>query len=103
MELANISSNKKWLLGIEGSKSPIEIGYIDKLIDQSHYHKRVHEYYIVVSGSMKMIVEGKEILIKAGNILYVEPKEKHMISGGNKELKCFLIKWPHIPDDKILN
>ena len=101
MELANISSKKKWLLGVEGSKSPVEIGYIDKLTDQMHYHEDVHEYYIVVSGNMKMLVERKEVLLKAGTILYIEPKEKHRISGGDKELKCFLIKWPHMPEDKV--
>ena len=102
MELVNISSKKKWLLGIEGSKSPIEIGYIDILTDQLHYHEHIHEYYIIISGNMKMIIDSKEIILKAGDILYVEPEEKHMISGGDKELKCFLIKWPNDSKDKII-
>ena len=83
MEIANIQSNKKWLLGVEGSRSPIEIGHFEIPNDQYHYHE-------------------KETVLNTGSICCVEPFEKHEVISGSKDLKCFLLKFPHLPDDKII-
>lgn len=61
MEIANIKSNKKWLLGIKKSKSPIEIGYFEKAEDPLHYHKKIFEYYLVFSGTLILTIGKKRI------------------------------------------
>ena len=100
MEKENINSGKKWLLGINSSKSPIEIGYFEEVKDIMHIHERVNEYYLVFSGNMTVGIEGKEYYFSAGDVIYIEPKEKHEVLRGSKDLRCFLIKWPHLPSDK---
>ena len=102
MEITNISSNKKWLLGIQKSKSPVEIGYFEKAQDKLHYHNKVSEYYLLFSGQMKIIINHKELILKQGSILFIQPKEKHQVINTSKDLKCFLVKWPHLPDDKVI-
>ncbi|SRR3989338_4313678 len=102
MEIANIQSNKKWLLGVEGSRSPIEIGHFEIPNDQYHYHEKVYEYYIVYVGELTIVIDGKETVLNTGSICCVEPFEKHEVISGSKDLKCFLLKFPHLPDDKII-
>jgi mannose-6-phosphate isomerase-like protein (cupin superfamily) len=77
MEIADISSGKKWLLGIEDSKCPVEIGYFEIPVDKYHFHEKVYEYYLVFSGQMKMIVNDNEIILDRGKICCIEPGEKH--------------------------
>ena len=42
-----------------------------------HYHEKRESIIIVISGEATEIVEGKEIPIKAGDVLYIPPGEKH--------------------------
>jgi len=102
MELANIKSGKKWLLGIDGSKSPLEIGYFEKPKDAMHYHRSVYEYYIVISGRLTLFVDGKDVDLKSGDVCCIIPEEKHFIKTTSKGLRCYLVKWPHKPKDKVL-
>ena len=100
MELANINSNKKWLLGTEGSKCPVEIGYFEKADDRLHYHEKIFEYYLVFSGKMTLLVSTEEFELKAGDVCCVFPEEKHLVVNCSKNLRCFLVKYPHLPEDK---
>jgi len=43
-----------------------------------HYHKTRESIIIAISGEATEIIEGKEIPIKAGDILYIPSGEKHM-------------------------
>ncbi|MGV8168833.1 MAG: cupin domain-containing protein [Candidatus Nanoarchaeia archaeon] len=102
MQIKNTSSNKKWLMGVDDSISPIEIGFITNPNDILHYHNNVYEYYILVSGELKLLVNNKEIILKEGDVCCVEPKERHRIISSSKNFKCYLLKYPHLPEDKIL-
>lgn len=42
-----------------------------------HYHNNRESIIIVISGEATEIIEGKEIPIKAGDVLYIPPGEKH--------------------------
>ena len=42
-----------------------------------HYHNQRESIIIVISGEATEIIEGKEIPIKAGDVLYIPPGEKH--------------------------
>jgi len=43
-----------------------------------HYHNKRESIIIVISGDATEIVEGREIPIKTGDILYIPAGEKHM-------------------------
>ena len=101
MEFATISSSKKWVMGVHKSKSPIEIGFITDPKDAMHYHTKVYEYYVVIFGELTLIVDDKEVVLKAGNICCIEPGEKHMIIRASKDFKCYILKYPHLSEDKV--
>jgi len=42
-----------------------------------HYHNQRESIIVVISGEATEIIEGKEIPIKAGDVLYIPAKEKH--------------------------
>jgi quercetin dioxygenase-like cupin family protein len=53
-----------------------------------HYHKNRESIIIVISGEATEVVEGKEIPIKAGDVLYIPAGEKHMtINRSNKDFR----------------
>jgi uncharacterized cupin superfamily protein len=43
-----------------------------------HYHKNRESVIIAISGEAVEIVEGKEITFKAGDIIFLNAREKHM-------------------------
>ncbi|MCX6803742.1 MAG: cupin domain-containing protein [Candidatus Diapherotrites archaeon] len=102
MELADINCKRKWLLGVGESKSPVEIDYFAKAPDKQHSHKKINEYYIVTKGSFEILINEKRLSVKKGQVLFVEPGEVHGIIKTSPNLKCFLIKWPSIKDDKLV-
>ena len=53
-----------------------------------HYHNNRESIIIVISGEATEVVEGKEIPIKAGDILFIPAGEKHaMINGSNQDFR----------------
>lgn len=42
-----------------------------------HYHEKRESIIMAVSGEATEILEGKEIPIKAGDVIYIPPGEKH--------------------------
>jgi CMP-N-acetylneuraminic acid synthetase/mannose-6-phosphate isomerase-like protein (cupin superfamily) len=50
-----------------------------------HYHPDWNEWWYIVEGEAKWEIEGKELLVKKGNIVFMEKKKLHRISTiGNK-------------------
>ncbi len=53
-----------------------------------HYHERGEHIIVIVSGEGLEIVEGGEIPIKAGDVLFVPAGEKHtIVNRSNQELR----------------
>lgn len=53
-----------------------------------HYHNNRESIIIVISGEAIEVVEGKEIPIKAGDILFIPAGEKHsMINRSNQDFR----------------
>jgi len=42
-----------------------------------HYHEKRESIIVAISGEATEILEGKEIPIKAGDVIYIPPGEKH--------------------------
>ena len=55
-----------------------------------HYHRERESLIMVISGEAIEIVEGEETPIKAGDILFIAPGEKHMISNRSDQELRFL-------------
>jgi len=53
-----------------------------------HYHNNRESIIIAISGEATEVIEGKETLIKAGDVLYIPPGEKHTtINRSNKDFR----------------
>ena len=53
-----------------------------------HYHNKRESNIIVISGEASEIVDGKEYLIKAGDVLFIPPKVKHgIINRSDKDFR----------------
>jgi len=44
-----------------------------------HYHQEKEEFFYVVRGRLKVILEGKEHLLSPGDTLHIGPGQKHRI------------------------
>ena len=70
-EILTDKDNAKDLGGIFGLLAPgSQVPY--------HYHKNRESVIIAISGEAMEIVEGEEILFKAGDIIFLNTGEKHM-------------------------
>jgi quercetin dioxygenase-like cupin family protein len=55
-----------------------------------HYHNNRESIIIIISGKATEIVEGKEIPIKAGDILYLPAGERHAtVNTSDKDVRYF--------------
>ena len=53
-----------------------------------HYHNNRESIIIVISGEATEVIEGKEIPIKAGDVLFIPAGEKHsMINRSNQDFR----------------
>jgi len=53
-----------------------------------HYHQKRESIIVAISGEATEILEGKEIPIKAGDVIYIPPGEKHTtINRSNQEFR----------------
>ena len=53
-----------------------------------HYHKKRESIFVAVSGEAVELVDGEEIPIKAGDVFFIPPNEKHtIINKSDKEFR----------------
>jgi mannose-6-phosphate isomerase-like protein (cupin superfamily) len=68
----------------------------------THYHNEVTEAFYFIEGNGKILIDDVAYEVGPGDLVYVEPKERHaLINDGEKNLKCFFIKCPYKPEDKV--
>ena len=66
-----------------------------------HFHSKRESLIIIISGEGTEVFEGKEIPIKAGDILYIPAGEKHTtINRSDKDLRFleFQTPWSEVSD-----
>jgi mannose-6-phosphate isomerase-like protein (cupin superfamily) len=83
MKIENIETEEGLKLVTELKKgSPIRVFRIfrkNKFVfnEDWHLHPEGHEYYCILKGKAKILIEDKEIILKEGEMLHVLPGEKH--------------------------
>ena len=63
-----------------------------------HWHKTTHEYYYVLKGTGKIVIDGEDVPVKAGDIVWIKPPAKHMAEG---ELESLIIGVPAFHADDM--
>ena len=68
-----------------------------------HFHNKRESIIIALSGEAAEIVEGKEIPIKANDVLYIPAGEKHMMvnNTGNDFRYLEFFTYPPVMSDRI--
>lgn len=65
-----------------------------------HYHKKTEEFLIVLSGEYQEKVNGKKVVLRKGDFIFLKPKMKTEFLGAKKGTKVICIKTPSLPKQK---
>lgn len=92
---------KGWLLGPWNSRLSVPIGWATRGIDEPHHHEKMNEVYLIARGSSTAVVSGKEIELKAGDVLVIEPGEAHTFKESSPDYLHFVLQSPFVKGDKV--
>jgi mannose-6-phosphate isomerase-like protein (cupin superfamily) len=70
--------------------------------EKLHYHTQDSEYFFVIHGAIKVIVDSKEIEVSANKCLETQPKEKHKIVSVGKAAEYLVIRTSISPGEKVI-
>jgi mannose-6-phosphate isomerase-like protein (cupin superfamily) len=77
---------------------PSEVSSKEKL----HYHTQDSEYFFVIHGAIKVLVDGKEVDVTADKCLETQPKEKHKIVSIEKGTEYVVVRTSILPGEKVV-
>lgn len=66
-----------------------------------HYHEKRESIIMLISGEAIEILEGKEIPVKAGDVLFVPAIEKHAIVNRSSKEVRYIEFWTPAPHDFV--
>lgn len=66
-----------------------------------HYHRMVTEYFYILSGSARFIIDDTEYNVSEGDFIVVKPMEKHKIVAGSNGVVILAVKIPGSEEDRI--
>lgn len=61
------------------------LGYADAAVDDPHVHQSMYEVYFVARGTSVAVVDGRQVDLRAGDLLLVEPGEAHTFVDGSDD------------------
>ena len=93
-------SEKGWFVGPWNSTVPVPVGYANVGVNEPHTHAQMFEIYLVAWGSSTAVVNQHAIHLQAGDMLVVEPGEKHTFTRSSDDYFHFVIQTPFVPGDK---
>lgn len=71
-------------------------------IDKLHLHTKDTEYYLVLRGSMEILINDKVIKVTKDKCLETFPNEKHKIVSYEENTEYIVIRTNLIPGDKVV-
>ena len=93
---------KGWLLGPWNSRLSIPIGWATQGIDEPHFHTQMNEVYPVARGSSTVVVSSEEVELKVGDVLVVEPGERHTFMESSSDYLHVILQSPSLKGNKIV-
>ena len=94
----------KRLLTKEFDNLPENVGFYETTIPKGskckeQWHKKSYEaVYFLTSGTAK--IDGKEHRLNQGDLVVLDPNEKHEWLADENEVKMFAMRFPNLLDDK---
>jgi mannose-6-phosphate isomerase-like protein (cupin superfamily) len=99
----DIENTKGWFEGPWNTDLAISIGYAHQGIQESHLHKTTTEIYLVASGSSIIIVEDQKIRLGQGDMIIIEPGERHTFHSSSDGYFHFVIHVPGLAGENALS
>ena len=65
----------------------------------AHYHKKKHETFLVWQGKVRMVMEGKEIMMNPGDTLVMKQGKIHQFTAIEEDAIIFEFSTQHFEDD----
>ncbi|MEW6753681.1 MAG: cupin domain-containing protein [Candidatus Latescibacterota bacterium] len=95
---------KGWCLGPWNSTAAVCVGYATAAVHEPHVHQRIREIYLVARGSARRHVDGHVIDLSPGDVVMVEPGERHTLTDSTPDYLHFVVHdWAEqsgVPRDK---
>lgn len=86
---------------IEISVKKLPKGWGTRDEHQLHFHRQAKEFGIVIKGSARVLFDGQQHILKAGNYYILSPGCSEKYLEVLEDLELVTIKTPSIADDKI--
>ncbi len=93
-------SGKGWFTGPWETDIPVALGYANAAVDDPHEHHSMYEVYLVARGTSVAVVDGRQVDLRAGDLLLVEPGEAHTFVNGSDDYLHFVVQAPFVAGDK---
>jgi len=91
-----------WHLVKDADLSVIEEFLPSGASEVRHFHEKAQQFFYILSGDVRMDVEGRTVLLSAGNGIRVLPGHRHQISNPSSRAARFLvISQPASHGDRI--
>lgn len=58
---------------------------------QYHYHETLQEVFIIIKGNAMMKIDSKELNVKAGDAIVVDPMEKHFMKNTSDDTVEYIV------------
>ncbi len=81
-------------------ESSVAIAYIDR--SAPHYHRRAAETYVIEEGSLRLVVDGQEHQLQAGDTFVISPGQVHEATGDATRVRVESSGRGWTPKDHIL-
>ncbi len=92
-----ISRNGESIYEIIRSEDNLPIGIAVADIEESrlHFHKYTHEWYLVLEGKGKIVLDEEEVFVEKDFLIYIKPETKHKAKNtGKSKFKILVITYP---------
>lgn len=94
IEKANPDILKGWYLGPWDSALSVSVGFAHQGVDEPHLHRRMTEIYLIARGSAEIRIEQVTVLLRANDVIVVEPGEAHTFLSSSPDHFHFVIQAP---------
>jgi mannose-6-phosphate isomerase-like protein (cupin superfamily) len=98
----HIGQAKQWLFNDGSQPFQVRVMKAGEIRRVEHIHKTMHEYFYVITGSLKLSVDGNIVKMKTDDLVIVEPGERHVVTEVSEDLRLLLIMPPPIQNDKLI-
>jgi len=68
---------------------------------RGHLHRTMAEYFLLLRGELQLRVADRELAMKQGDLVVVEPGEAHAVIHASRDSLLLLLMPPPVENDKI--